>query len=61
VLYESNAILTYLAEKHGWTDLYPADIKARYERESEREREREREKLIRRRRTLVLMPIIHLV
>jgi glutathione S-transferase len=59
VLYESNAILTYLAEKHGWTDLYPADIKARYERESERERERE--KLIRRRRTLVLMPIIHLV
>ncbi|KAF4317841.1 hypothetical protein BBO99_00007603 [Phytophthora kernoviae] len=28
-LFESNAILTYLAEKFGWTDLYPIDIQAR--------------------------------
>eukprot|EP00747_Dinoflagellata_sp_TGD_P052933 gnl/TRDRNA2_/TRDRNA2_148181_c0_seq1.p1 gnl/TRDRNA2_/TRDRNA2_148181_c0~~gnl/TRDRNA2_/TRDRNA2_148181_c0_seq1.p1 ORF type:complete len:245 (-),score=46.52 gnl/TRDRNA2_/TRDRNA2_148181_c0_seq1:2-736(-) len=25
VLWESNAILTYLAQKYGWNDLYPAD------------------------------------
>lgn len=29
VLWESNAILTYLAQKHGWTDLYPADLRRR--------------------------------
>ncbi|DBA01377.1 TPA: hypothetical protein N0F65_007274 [Lagenidium giganteum] len=28
-LSEGNAILTYLAMKHDWTDLYPSDIKAR--------------------------------
>ncbi|KAI9916288.1 hypothetical protein PsorP6_017955 [Peronosclerospora sorghi] len=27
-LYESNAILVYLAEKFGWSDLYPTDVKA---------------------------------
>lgn len=26
---ESHAILTYLAEKHGWSDLYPSDLKTR--------------------------------
>ena len=29
VLWESNAILTFLAQKHGWTDLYPEDLAAR--------------------------------
>ncbi|TMW60219.1 hypothetical protein Poli38472_000261 [Pythium oligandrum] len=28
-LYESNAILTYLAEKFGWDELYPKDLKIR--------------------------------
>jgi glutathione S-transferase/autophagy-related protein 2 len=28
-LYEGNAILVYLAEKHGWTDLYPQDLHTR--------------------------------
>jgi glutathione S-transferase len=28
-LWESNAILTYLAQKHGWADLYPADVQKR--------------------------------
>lgn len=28
-LFEGNAILQYLAEKYGWTDLYPTDVKAR--------------------------------
>ncbi|DAZ98752.1 TPA: hypothetical protein N0F65_003808 [Lagenidium giganteum] len=27
-LFEGNAILTYLADKHKWTDLYPTEIKA---------------------------------
>lgn len=27
-LYEGNAIMVYLAEKHGWTDLYPTDVHA---------------------------------
>ncbi|CAH0482142.1 unnamed protein product [Peronospora belbahrii] len=27
-LYEGNAILVYLAEKYGWSDLYPKDVKA---------------------------------
>ncbi|ETK75621.1 hypothetical protein F441_18142 [Phytophthora nicotianae CJ01A1] len=27
-LFESSAILVYLAEKFGWTDLYPADVQA---------------------------------
>lgn len=26
ILWESNSILTYLAQKHGWTDLYPSDL-----------------------------------
>ncbi len=26
VLWESHSILTYLCEKHGWTDLWPADL-----------------------------------
>lgn len=29
VLWESNAILTYLAQKHSWADLYPVDLQAR--------------------------------
>lgn len=28
-LYEMSAILTYLAEKHAWSDLYPEDIETR--------------------------------
>ena len=28
-LWESNAILTYLAQKHGWTDLYPTALAQR--------------------------------
>ncbi|TYZ66599.1 hypothetical protein PybrP1_000898, partial [[Pythium] brassicae (nom. inval.)] len=28
-LYEGNAILVYLAEKHGWTDLFPQDLHTR--------------------------------
>jgi glutathione S-transferase len=28
-LFEGNAIMVYLAEKFGWTDLYPKDIRAR--------------------------------
>ena len=27
VIGESHAILTYLCQKHGWTDLYPADLR----------------------------------
>lgn len=29
ILWESNAILTYLAQKNGWTDLYPSDLRER--------------------------------
>lgn len=29
VLWEANAILTYLAQKHGWVDLYPNDLQKR--------------------------------
>ena len=29
VLYESHAIMTYLCDKHGWTDIYPSDPKTR--------------------------------
>lgn len=29
VVWESHAILTYLAQKHAWTDLYPADLQQR--------------------------------
>lgn len=29
IIGESHAILTYLCQKHGWTDLYPADLRAR--------------------------------
>ena len=29
VLWESHAIMTYLCERHGWTDLWPDDLQAR--------------------------------